>query len=56
MDLCKREKLYYMKVQVRYLHGRLLFRISDSPYVGLFSTKKADVSLTETPALVMESG
>ena len=32
LNLAKEEKLEYMKVLVRYLHERLLFRISASPY------------------------
>ena len=32
LNLAKEEKQEYMKVLVRYLHERLLFRISASPY------------------------
>lgn len=39
LNLAKEEKLEYMKVLVRYLHERLLFRISASPYKSHFLLK-----------------
>ena len=39
MNLAKEEKQEYMKVLVRYLHERLLFRISASPYKSHFLLK-----------------
>ena len=39
LNLAKEEKQEYMKVLVRYLHERLLFRISASPYKSHFLLK-----------------
>ena len=39
LNLAKEEKQEYMKVLVRYLHERLLFRISASPYKSNFLLK-----------------
>lgn len=39
LNLAKEENLDYMKVLVRYLHERLLFRISASPYKSNFLLK-----------------
>lgn len=39
LNLAKEEKQEYMKVLVRYLHERLLFRISASPYKKHFLLK-----------------
>lgn len=39
LNLAKEEKQEYMKVLVRYLHERLLFRISASPYKCHFLLK-----------------
>lgn len=39
LNLAKEEKLDYMKVLVRYLHERLLFRISASPFKSHFLLK-----------------
>ena len=39
LNLAKEEKQDYMKVLVRYLHERLLFRISASPYKSHFLLK-----------------
>ena len=39
LNLAKEEKQEYMKVLVRYLHERLLFRISSSPYKRHFLLK-----------------
>lgn len=39
LNLAKEEKQAYMKVLVRYLHERLLFRISSSPYKRHFLLK-----------------
>ena len=39
LNLAKKEKQEYMKVLVRYLHERLLFRISASPYKSNFLLK-----------------
>ena len=39
LSLAKEEKQDYMKVLVRYLHERLLFRISASPYKSHFLLK-----------------
>ncbi len=39
LNLAKEEKQEYMKVLVRYLHERLLFRISASPYKRHFLLK-----------------
>lgn len=39
LNLAKEEKQDYMKVLVRYLHERLLFRISASPYKCHFLLK-----------------
>lgn len=39
LNLAKEEKQEYMKVLVRYLHERLLFRISTSPYKSHFLLK-----------------
>lgn len=39
LNLAKEEKQDYMKVLVRYLHERLLFRISASPYKNHFLLK-----------------
>ena len=39
LNLAKVEKQEYMKVLVRYLHERLLFRISASPYKSHFLLK-----------------
>ena len=39
MNLAKEEKQEYRKVLVRYLHERLLFRISASPYKSHFLLK-----------------
>ena len=41
LNLAKEEKQDYMKVLVRYLHERLLFRISASPYKSHFLLKGA---------------
>ena len=39
LNLAKEEKQEYMKVLVRYLHERMLFRISSSPYKRHFLLK-----------------
>lgn len=39
LNLAKKEKEDYMKLFVRYLHERLLFRISASPYKSHFLLK-----------------
>ena len=39
LNLAKEEKQEYMKILVRYLHERLLFRISASPYKSHFLLK-----------------
>lgn len=39
LNLAKKEKEDYMKLLVRYLHERLLFRISASPYKSHFLLK-----------------
>ena len=39
LNLAKEEKQEYLKVLVRYLHERLLFRISASPYKSHFLLK-----------------
>lgn len=39
LNLSRKESVDYMKVLVRYLHERLLFRISASPYKSHFLLK-----------------